>query len=86
MNTASKIAEMGMINMLSQIKNPLTNIKLCLELLESDAALQNQHIYYDIMRSSTSEIESTIKDLCASFQDLGISLHVGTDSTYTNIE
>ena len=81
MKTESKIAELGMINMLTQIKNPLTNIRLCLELLESDVPAQNQDVYYGIMRNSTIAIETSIRDICNSFHDLGITIHVGTDIT-----
>lgn len=79
MKTASKIAELGMMNILYQIKNPLTNIRLCLELLESNPIVHNQQTYYAIIKKSTAEIETSIKDICSSFHDLGISLHVETE-------
>ena len=84
MKNESKIAELGMINMLTQIKNPITNIRLCLELLESDTVAKNQKVYYGIMRASTRAIELSIRDICNSFHDLGITIHVGTD--ITNLE
>lgn len=84
MNTQSKIAELGMINMLSQIRNPLSNIKLCVELLESKSGAESTEVYYDIMKKSTAAIELTIRDICNSFHDLGITVHVGTDITDIN--
>ena len=80
MKAESKIAELGMINMLCQIKNPLTNIQLCLELLESATVNQNKEVYYKIMKNSVGEIESTVRSICNSFQELGITLHVGSDT------
>ena len=76
MKTESKIAEMGMINILHQIKNPLANISLCLELLESGSGSQDPKVYYTIMKNSSMAIESSIRDICTTFHDLGITLHV----------
>jgi len=76
MKTESKIAELGMMNILSQLKNPLTNIRLCLEMLESGNSAEDPQVYYSIIKNSSLEIESSIQDICTTFRDLGMALHV----------
>ncbi len=75
----SKLAEMGLIKILSEIKTPLTNITLCIDLLQKDNAAENKHVYYEIMKNSTHTIENSVKDLCKSFSDLGISIYMPPD-------
>ena len=36
MSQESKIAQLGILNILNQMKNPLTNIRLCVDMLEED--------------------------------------------------
>lgn len=78
----SKIAQMGIVKVLSEIKTPLTNIKLCLDLLQKDAVVENQHVYFEILKNSTSAIENAVADLCNSFNDLGISIHIPADKNH----
>ena len=80
MNKQFKIAELGMIDMLYEIKNPLTNIRLSLELLECGTAPQDPHVYYNIIKESAITIESSIREICSSFEELGLSLCVGDES------
>lgn len=75
----SKIAQMGIVKVLSEIKTPLTNIKLCLDLLEKDAVVENQHVYFEILKNSTSAIETAVNELCNSFNDLDIAIHIPPD-------
>lgn len=77
----SKLAEMGLIKILSEIKTPLTNITLCIELLQNDDVTENKHVYYEIMKKSAHTIEDSVKDLCKSFSDLGISIYMPPDET-----
>lgn len=70
---------MGIVKVLSEIKTPLTNIKLCLDLLQKDAVVENQHVYFEILKNSTTAIETAVKDLCNSFNDLGIAIHIPPD-------
>ena len=81
MHKESKILELGMINMLYDIKNPLTNIRLCLDLLESGSHKQDPVVYYGIMKESAIKIETYIRELCGSFHELGITLHIPPDTT-----
>lgn len=81
MNKECKIAEMGMINMLYEMKNPLTNIRLCLEMLEKAGPVSDREEYYSIMKNSAVVLESSIRDLVNSFSELGITLHIAQDHT-----
>ncbi len=74
----SKIAELGLIDMLYEIKNPLTNIRLSLDLLEAGAAPQDLQIYYKIIKDSAITIETSIRSICSSFDELGFKLHIDT--------
>ncbi|MEO6537939.1 MAG: histidine kinase dimerization/phospho-acceptor domain-containing protein [Ferruginibacter sp.] len=78
MDSESKIAELGMLNMLYEMKNPLTNIRLSLEFLEAGTANDPKE-YYSIIKKSALNIESSIRELCKSFNDLGITIHIGSD-------
>ena len=78
MDRESKIAELGMLNMLYEMKNPLTNIRLSLELLEAGTANDPQE-YYAIIKKSALNIETSIRELCKSFNDLGITIHIGSE-------
>ncbi|MBS1756086.1 MAG: hypothetical protein JSU03_02285 [Bacteroidetes bacterium] len=76
----SKIAELGMIDILYEIKNPLTNIGLALEFLEAEKVPVETQIFYDIIKNSALKIENSIKELCKSYHDLGITLHLPPDT------
>ena len=75
MENTCKIAEVGLIGMLHEMNNPLTNIKLCLELLES-APAHLREVYYSIIKKSADVMESSIKDIYSSFVENGFSLHM----------
>ncbi len=79
MGKQSKIAEIGILNILNQMKNPLTNIRLCLDAIE-----KGQHIIADkdchaIIKNSAVKLEDSIRDLCRSFNELGMSIHIEQD-------
>lgn len=76
----SKIAELGMIDILYEIRNPLTNIKLALEFLEADTMTDEARELYNIIKKSALKIESSVKDLCNSYHELGITLHLPPDN------
>ncbi|MEO7523237.1 MAG: hypothetical protein ABIT58_04045 [Ferruginibacter sp.] len=71
-----KIAELGMLDMLFEIKNPLTNIRLCLDVFESGVEIEDRNVYFDIIKSSAIDIETSIRELCSSFHEFGFSLTV----------
>ncbi|MEP6711253.1 MAG: hypothetical protein ABJA37_02500 [Ferruginibacter sp.] len=75
----SKIAKMGMINMLSEIKNPLTNIRLCIELLESGDHTNDTKGYYAIIKNNALKIETSIRDIYATFKEHGFALYLPGD-------
>lgn len=65
MENNSKIAAIGVVGALQEMNNPLTNIKLCVEMLE--AGIPNPELYYEIMRKNTATMEKSIKELCDVF-------------------
>lgn len=75
MENYCKIAETGLVGMLQEMKNPLTNINLCLELLESGGAVQHAD-YYAIIKKSALEMESSIREICSCFLDQGFALQL----------
>ena len=81
MGKKSKIAELGMLNILYQMKNPITNIRLSLEELESGSECDNCQACHDIIRNSAISLENSIRELCNSFKDLGVSIHIEEDVT-----
>ncbi len=79
MSKESKIAQLGILNILEHMKNPLTNIRLSLDMLEYEIDADRTK-YRDIIKKSTISLEESIKDLCKSFDDLGVTIHIETDS------
>ena len=80
MSKPSKIAQLGILNILNQMKNPLTNIRLSIDMLENDKDADRSK-YRDIIKNSAISLEDSIRDLCQSFGDLGVTIHLETDST-----
>ena len=80
MSKPSKIAQLGILNILNQMKNPLTNIRLSIEMLENDTDADRTK-YRDIIKTSAISLEDSIRDLCQSFGDLGVTIHLETEST-----
>ena len=79
MSQPSKIAQLGVLNILNQMKNPLTNIRLCIDMLEDgcyDVANCNH-----IIKTSAISLENSIRDLCTSFAELGLTIHLNVDKT-----
>ena len=77
----SSIAQIGILHILNQMKNPLTNIMLCLEMIENNQQnIDNEgKDCHEIIKSSSKALESSIRDLIKSFNDLGISVQLGED-------
>ena len=80
MSKQSKIAQLGILNILNQMKNPLTNIRLSLDILENDIDADSIK-YREIIKNSAISLEDSIRDLCDSFADLGVTIHLETDNT-----
>ena len=80
MSQPSKIAQLGILNILNQMKNPLTNIRLCVDMLDDDNYVENTNCK-DIIKNSAISLENSIRDLCSSFADLGITIHLESDKT-----
>lgn len=81
MGKQSKIAEIGILNILNQMKNPLTNIRLCLESIEKGQDKPADQDCLCIIKNSAIKLEDSIRDLCKSFNELGMSIHIEQDHT-----
>ena len=79
MSKQSKIAQLGILNILNQMKNPLTNIRLSIDILENDTDADESQ-YREIIKNSAISLEDSIRDLCQSFADLGVTIHLETDN------
>ena len=66
MDSSNKIAAAGLVNMLNEINNPITNIKLCLELLQN-CSEDARETYYSILKRSVEIIEMSLKDISNAF-------------------
>lgn len=77
----SKIAQIGILHILNQMKNPLTNIMLCVEIMESRQNEAEDMDCAGIIRNSAKALENSIRDLVNSFNDLGISVHLDEDNS-----
>ena len=80
MSKPSIIAQLGIVNILNQMKNPLTNIRLSIEMLENGEEL-NKAKYMDIIKTSAINLEDSIRDLCQSFDDAGVVIHLEANHT-----
>ena len=88
MTQQSKIAQLGILNILNQMKNPLTNIRLCVDMLE-DKECRDTANCNEIIKNSAISLENSIRDLCTSFTELGVTIHLETSTyslEYTDIE
>ena len=84
METTSKIAELGLISMLHDMNNPLTSIRLSMELLES-GTVEVREIYYNIIKKNVAQIEDTIREIYTSFVDNGITLNLSVDEPFLQL-
>ncbi|MEJ7611903.1 MAG: histidine kinase dimerization/phospho-acceptor domain-containing protein [Ferruginibacter sp.] len=81
MGKQSKIAELGMLNILYQMKNPLTNIRLAVEMMDRERDELVDRDCREIIKNSAVALEESIRDLCRSFNELGVSIHIEQDIT-----
>ncbi|MEO6667937.1 MAG: hypothetical protein ABIN36_00590 [Ferruginibacter sp.] len=75
MQNACKIAETGLVGMLYDMNNPLANIKLCVELLQS-ADDENKEVYYSIINKNVESLRNALKQISNSFVNEGFALHL----------
>ena len=80
MSQPSKIAQLGILNILNQMKNPLTNIRLCVDMLEEKDCGDVANCKH-IIKNSAISLENSIRDLCTSFAELGVSIHLEAHNT-----
>ena len=60
----------GVIHNLQQMRNPLTNIMLSVELIVSETAEDKKRDYYNTIKHNAQKLEVCIKEMCAFFNDL----------------
>lgn len=64
------IMSLGVIHNLQQMKNPLTNIMLSVELIAAETAEDKKEGYYNTIKHNAQRLEGCIKEMCAFFNDL----------------
>ena len=64
------VMSLGIIHNLQQMKNPLTNIMLSVELIASETAEDKKENYYNTIKHNAQRLEVCIKEMCAFFNDL----------------
>ena len=75
METSCDIAKEGLVCMLHDMNNPLANIKLCMELLESGNE-EMKEMYYSIINKNIDVMQDSIKLLSNSFINEGFSVYM----------
>jgi len=78
MDMPCKIAEKGLVTLVQAMKNPLTNIKLSIDLLESGNTDQSIENYYAIIKNNAQRLEDSIREICDCFFEQGFTLHLTT--------
>lgn len=64
----NNIAEAGLVYMLNDLQNPITTIRLCLDLLENgNEEFRDQ--YYGIIKRNTEQLERNLREIAACFVD-----------------
>ncbi|MFT3910855.1 MAG: histidine kinase dimerization/phospho-acceptor domain-containing protein [Ferruginibacter sp.] len=66
MENNSKIVSAGLICLLHEMNNPLTSIKLCLELLQT-ASEETRGQYYAIINKSAEQLQHAVHELSDTF-------------------
>lgn len=64
------IIEIGVLHALQQMKNPLTNIMLSVELIGTETDEEKKQTYYKMIQQSASKMEMAIKGIYNFFKDL----------------
>ena len=82
MESSCKIAKLGLVGMLHEMNNPLTSIKLSMELLNSCDEEQKE-AYISIISRSIERLETSIRQIAGSFIDDGYTVQIETkEDTY----
>lgn len=64
------IIEIGVLHALQQMKNPLTNIMLSVELIGTETDEEKKQTYYKMIQQSASKMEMAIKGIYNFLKDL----------------
>jgi nitrogen-specific signal transduction histidine kinase len=75
MENSCGIAKEGLVCMLHEMNNPLANIKLCMELLESGNE-EMKEVYYGIINKNIDTMHDSIKLISNSFINEGFAVHL----------
>lgn len=83
MENKNNIAESGLVYLLNEMNNPITNIRLSVELLENGNEDMRQ-VYYDIIKKNTALLEAAVKELSDTFlQDEGFGMYLKPNANYS---
>lgn len=69
MKQTSTIIQLGVNHTLEQMKNPVTNIMLCVELLNSETSAKKKQVYYKTIQHSAVRLETSIREVCSFFKE-----------------
>jgi nitrogen-specific signal transduction histidine kinase len=75
MESSCKIAKLGLVGMLHEMNNPLTSIKLSMELLNSCDEEQRE-AYVSIITRSIERLETSIRQIAGSFINDGYTVQI----------
>ena len=65
MKHRSKLSTKELIEKLNEIHTPLTNIRLSVDLMESNIGEDNLHDFYNIINNNAVKVEASIREICA---------------------
>lgn len=77
MKQTSTIIQVGVNHTLEQMKNPVTNIMLCVELLNTETSAKKKKVYYKTIQLSALRLETSIREVCSFFKEQNEALSVG---------
>lgn len=64
MKQTQTITRLGVNHTLEQMRNPLTNIVLCVDILAEGTTEEEKHAYYATIKHSVLKLELAIKEVC----------------------
>jgi hypothetical protein len=65
MKQEPKVSRVELIDKLNEIHTPLTNIRLSVDLIQSNIGEENIHDFYNIINNNAVKVEASIRELCA---------------------
>lgn len=70
MKQTRTLITLGLIHNLQQMKNPITNIMLSVELVAAETNEDQKQLYYTTIKTNTAKLQNSILEMCEFFKDL----------------